>query len=91
MTSTFNWVMADIDSGSRSPPDFEIERTGDGYVWVDGLRIGWIDPSNPLYYRLDQLETTIDIPLPKRGEIGFIINGGDVKGTAIRASKQVYN
>ena len=90
ITSVFDWAMADIDSGSSNPPDFEIERTGDGYVWVDSQRIGWVDPSGPLYYRLDQLETT-DVPHPRQGETGFTINGGDIKGTAIRAGKLVHN
>ena len=66
MTSIFDWAVANVDNGSPTPPDFAIERTSDGYAWVEGQRIGWVDPNHPLYYRLDQLETATHTPSKAR-------------------------
>ena len=72
-----------------APPGASLERTGDGFVWQAGKRIGWIDASASVYYRSDQIELGSDqIVRQKQGETGSPIEGGRLFEAVARAEKK---
>lgn len=77
------------EQAATAPPGASLERTGDGFVWRAGKRIGWVDTSASVYYRSDQIELGSDQKArPKQGEAGSPIEEGRLFEAVVRAEKK---
>jgi hypothetical protein len=81
-----------IDHYLRAPTDLaspqnpKLERTGDGFVWRDGKRIGWI--SGATFYPMAALDIVGEKVTPKPGRGGIAIASGDLDAAIAQAENQ---
>lgn len=76
------------DQVAAKPPEANLDRTADGFIWRAGKRIGWIDASTSNYYRIDQVELGADESArPKQGEIGSQVVQGRLADAVAAAEK----
>ena len=85
-------VAREADEYIKSPKDFvaarkpTVEKTGDGFVWSNGARIGWVDAIRSSYFRINQLSRlSEERPVPKPGEVGEPIVSGDIMSAIERS------
>lgn len=59
--------------GTQFPSTYQ--QTGDGFVWKEGKRIGWVDADSSTFYRIDQITIAgTDKPVIKPREVGSKIS-----------------
>ena len=80
----------EIDAYLRNPPARAsvrsgLERTGDGFVWRAGRRIGWVNSEGSMFYPLSQVDLATEPPRPKSNAAGFNIVGGAIDFAVQRA------
>jgi hypothetical protein len=56
-------------------PNLTVEKTGDGFVWRGGQRVGWLDGTGSIYFRIDQVDIVGGVAKPKIGEHGEAVQG----------------
>jgi hypothetical protein len=86
VTGTLDFSVLEAQQETAKPPGAALERTGDGFVWRDGQRIGWVDTTASIFYRLDQLDLAKDRPpSPKSGQAGAVIEANNLSDAVSRA------
>jgi hypothetical protein len=82
--------VAKVDPAKPEQRQFEspkpsLEKTGDGFVWRSGQRIGWVDAAKLAFYPLDAIEVSGDSVRPKAGATANPIVGGDLTAAVTSA------
>jgi hypothetical protein len=86
VTGTLDFSVIEAQQEAAKPPGWELERTGDGFVWRDGKRVGWVDSTGSAFYRLDQLDFTDgQLPSPRSGQTGTVIQANNLTDAVRRA------
>jgi len=72
---TYSLDCAPAQPGTAAPQfRSAYQQTGDGFVWKDGHRIGWVDEQSATFYRIDQIVVTgPSKPIVKSNAVGVKI------------------
>lgn len=89
ITSTLDAAVRSADQVATASPESTLDQTGDGFVWKSGKRIGWVGTSPPKFFRIDQIEISMDrSAAPKQGEEGTPIIEGRLFEAVTKAKKK---